>query len=61
MRDEKLSFNIALVSVKGDKLSLYSRLREMGLENIMVEEEDIKLYPKVRSRLQKEGDLQYFE
>lgn len=61
LHDEKLSFNIALVSVKGDKLSLYTRLREMGLENIMVEEEVIKLYPMVRSRLRKGGDLQYFE
>jgi len=61
LRDEKLSFNIALVSTKRDRQSLYDKLTEMGLGKIMVEEEEITLYPQVRNRLEKEGILQYFE
>ena len=33
----------------------------MNLEKVMVEEEEIKLYPMVRNRLQKEKILHYFE
>jgi uncharacterized Fe-S cluster-containing radical SAM superfamily protein len=61
LRDENLSFNIALVSVKKDKLEFFDRLKEMNLGRIMIEEEEIKLYPQVRSRLKREGILHYFE
>jgi len=60
-RDEKLRFNIALVSMKGDKQELYNRLTEMDLGRIMIEEEEIILYPLVRKRLEKEGILHYFK
>jgi len=33
----------------------------MNLGRIMMEEEEIKLYPLVRKRLEKEKLLQYFE
>jgi len=61
LRDERVGFNIALVSAKNEKKQLFDRLNEMGLGNIMVEEEEIKLYPPVRRRLDKEGLLHYFE
>lgn len=61
LRDKKLSFNIAVVSKKGDKTELFMRLEEMGLGKIMIEEEAIKLYPQVRNRLARESLLQYFE
>lgn len=61
LRDEIMSFNIALVSVRGDKQKLYNILTEMNLGKIMIEEEEIKLYPLVRKRLDDEGILDYFE
>ncbi len=61
LRDEKVSFNIAIVSVRGDKREFFNRLAEMGLEKIMIEEEEIKLYPPVRKRLEKARMLEYFE
>ena len=61
LRDENLKFNIALVSARKGKQELFDRLSEMGLGGIMIEEEEIKLYPLVRKRLEKEGILHYFE
>ena len=61
LRDERVGFNIALVSAKHEEKQLLDRLTEMGLGDIMVEEEEIKLYPPVRKRLDKEGLLHYFE
>ena len=61
LRDERVRFNIALVSARHEKKQLFDRLIEMNLENIMIEEEEIKLYPPVRKRLDKEGLLHYFE
>ncbi len=61
LRDEEVSFNIAIASVRGDKREFFNRLAEMGLERIMVEEEEIKLYPPVRKRLEKAGMIEYFE
>ena len=43
------------------KQELFDRLTEMGLGKIIIEEEEIKLYPLVRKRLEKEGILHYFE
>ncbi|UCD14460.1 MAG: radical SAM protein [Thermoplasmatales archaeon] len=59
--DENLSFNIALVSIRGNKQELFERLKRMNLGGIMIEEEAIKLYPHVRKRLNNEGILHYFE
>lgn len=61
-RENHMSFNIALVSVHQEKKQRFFRqLKDMDLENVMVEEEEIKLYPLVRKRLQKEHLLAYFE
>jgi uncharacterized Fe-S cluster-containing radical SAM superfamily protein len=62
LRDAHMNFNIAIVSTNHEKKQgLFQRLKEMNLENIMVEEEEITLYPMVRTRLQKENLLDYFE
>lgn len=62
LNDRKISFNIALVSAgKEKKQHLFQKLEEMGLDKIMIEEEEIKLYPMVRKRLQNEGLLKVFE
>lgn len=61
LRDKGLSFNIAVVSIKGNKLEFYKKLRDMGLGKIMVEEEEIKLYPQVEERLKREGIIDYFK
>ncbi len=60
LKDFKISFNIAFVSIKRDKQDFYNKLKEMNLGEIMLEEEEIKLYPRVRFRLKKEGLLKYF-
>jgi len=61
LKEKNLSFNIAIVSVYIDKKYFFDRLIEMGLEKIMIEEEEIKLYPLVRKRLLDEKLLHYFE
>jgi len=61
LQGEKVSFNIAFVSTRKDKQELFQKLRDMGLDKIMVEEEEINLYPQVKQRLEKEGILAYFE
>ena len=61
LRDSKVSYNIAFVSTRRDRQPFHDRLMEMGLGKIMLEEEEIKLYPQVRNRLQKEGLIKYFE
>jgi uncharacterized Fe-S cluster-containing radical SAM superfamily protein len=60
LRDEKISFNIAVVSVMDNKQKLYQQFIDMGLSKIMIEDEEIKIYPMVRKRLQKQGMLKYF-
>ena len=62
LKEKQMSFNIALVSNNPEKKNHFlKRLIEMNLEKIMIEDEEIKLYPKVRKRLQKEKLLDYFE
>ena len=62
LRDKQMSFNIALVSVnKEKKQHFFQRLEEMDLDKVMIEEEEIKLYPLVRMRLHKNKLLNYFE
>ncbi len=62
LRDSYMNFNIAVVSTNHEKKQgLFQRLKDMNLENIMIEEEEITLYPKVRNRLQKEKLLHYFD
>ncbi len=62
LQENHLSFNIAIVSIDTKKKQcFYRHLKEMDLENVMVEEEEIKLYPLVRKRLQQEQLLHFFE
>lgn len=61
LKDKGLNFNIAVVTLKKDKKELYKKLQEMNLEKIMIEEEEIKLYPQVKKRLKKEALLNYFK
>lgn len=62
LRDYRMSFNIALVSGnRKKKQDLFQRLKEMNLDNAMIEEEEITLYPLVRKRLHDARLLDYFE
>ena len=61
LRNRQMSFNVALVSTKKDRKQFFDKLVEMDLGKIMIEEEEIKLYPLVRKRLSNEGILHYFE
>lgn len=61
LKDEKMSFNIALVTIKNNNQNFYNKLTDMNLEQTMIEKEEIILYPKVRKRLEREGILSYFE
>jgi uncharacterized Fe-S cluster-containing radical SAM superfamily protein len=61
LKEKGLNFNIAVVTLKKDKKDLYEKLQKMNLEKIMIEEEEIKLYPQVKKRLKKEGLLNYFK
>ena len=60
LRDKKMSFNIAIVSVKKDKKQFLDKLVEIGLEKIMIEDEEITLYPLVKKRLKDEKLLHFF-
>jgi uncharacterized Fe-S cluster-containing radical SAM superfamily protein len=62
LREKQMNFNIAFVSTHQEKKQdFFQRLVEMNLDKVMIEEEEIKLYPMVRKRLQKEKLLHYFE
>lgn len=61
LRDKGLNFNIAIVSLKNNKKEIYEKLKKMGLDKIMIEEEEIKLYPQVQMRLKKDGIINYFK
>jgi uncharacterized Fe-S cluster-containing radical SAM superfamily protein len=61
LRDEQMNFNIALVSLLNEKQQLLFQLEKRGLDHMMIEKEEIVLYPQVRKRLQKEGLLRYFQ
>jgi hypothetical protein len=57
-----MNFNIALVSVHPEKKQrLFQRLKEIDLDKVMIEEEEITLYPMVKKRLQQEQLLHFFE
>ena len=61
LRDYKMSFNIALVSIGGETDRLYQQLQDMNLGHILLEKEDIILYPPVKKRLREEGLLSFFQ
>jgi uncharacterized Fe-S cluster-containing radical SAM superfamily protein len=58
--DKKMRFNIAVVTIKKDKKQLLDKLTGMGLEKILIEDEEITLYPLVKKRLEEEKLLHYF-
>lgn len=61
LKEKQMKFNIAVVSTNQEKKQqLFHRLSEMDMDDVMVEEEDIKLYPLVRKRLREENLLHYF-
>ena len=61
LKDNNMSFNIALVSIKKNNQVFFDQLIDRDLGRQMIEVEEIILYPKVRKRLEKEGILSYFE
>ncbi len=62
LKDYHMNFNIALVSGnRQKKQGFFQRLKEMNLDDVMVEEEEITLYPLVRKRLDEARLLDYFE
>lgn len=61
LKQAQVRFNIAVASPKKDKQELYQRLQHMGLGDIMVEEEQIRLYPQVKKHLEKQGLLSLFK
>lgn len=60
LKQNQVSFNVAVASPNREKHSLYHQLQKMGLGNIMVEEEQIKLYPHVKKRLKEKELLHLF-
>ena len=60
LRDNKMSFNIAIVTVKKDKKQLLDKLIDMGFGKIMIEDEELTLYPLVKKRLEEEKLLHFF-
>lgn len=60
LRDEKMKFNIAFISIKSNKDELLNKLKEMNLSRIMIEQEDIILYPNVKKRLEDKGVISYY-
>jgi uncharacterized Fe-S cluster-containing radical SAM superfamily protein len=61
LKDKKMNFNIAFVSVKKDKKQFLDKLNEIGLGKILIEDEEITLYPQVKKRLEDEKLLHYFD
>jgi len=62
LQENNMSFNIALVSTHPEKKQrFFQQLKEMNLDSVMIEEEEIQLYPLVKKRLQDEQLLHYFE
>ena len=61
LKELKTSYNIALVSLSKNKSKLYKILDNLGIDSLMLEEEEIKLYPQVRNRLSREGLINYFK
>ena len=58
--DKKMNFNIAIVTVKKEKKQFLDKLNEIGLGKILIEDEEITLYPQVKKRLEDEKLLHYF-
>jgi len=61
LRDSNISYNVALVTTKSNIEVFRDRLTDVGLGKVMLELEDIKLYPQVKNILEKEGLIKYFE
>jgi hypothetical protein len=50
-----------MISGKENKDGLYVLLENIGLGSVMIEDEEITLYPQVRKQLEKKGMLHYFD
>jgi uncharacterized Fe-S cluster-containing radical SAM superfamily protein len=61
LMDKKMNFNIAIITVKKDKKQFLDKLNDMGLGKILIEDEEITLYPQVKKRLEDEKLLHYFD
>jgi uncharacterized Fe-S cluster-containing radical SAM superfamily protein len=62
LQEYQMNFNIALVSTNlVKKQDFFKRLEDLGLGSVMLEEEEIQLYPLVKKRLLQEQLLHYFE
>jgi uncharacterized Fe-S cluster-containing radical SAM superfamily protein len=61
LKDENMSYNIAIVTIKKNNQDFLNQLVDRNFGRTMIEVEEIILYPKVRNRLEKEGILSYFE
>jgi uncharacterized Fe-S cluster-containing radical SAM superfamily protein len=62
LQEYQMNFNIALVSANlVKKQDFFKRLEDLGLGSVMLEEEEIQLYPLVKKRLLQEQLLHYFE
>ncbi len=61
LADEHLPFHLALVSGKNDNSFIQSYLHEHDLDHLMIEKEEIKLYPQVKKRLLHENLIDYFK
>ncbi|RLF41339.1 MAG: molybdenum cofactor biosynthesis protein MoaA [Thermoplasmata archaeon] len=58
--DQNISFHISIVTLSDNRQEFYHELQKMGLGEIMLEEEIIHLYPKVRQRLYRRRILDRF-
>jgi uncharacterized Fe-S cluster-containing radical SAM superfamily protein len=60
LKEYQISFNPAVVSIRGDTNPLLQRLHELGLDEMQIEWEHITLYPPVQKRLKQTGMLEFF-
>jgi uncharacterized Fe-S cluster-containing radical SAM superfamily protein len=61
LRDNNISFSIALVSVQPNQQRIFDELARLHLDKKKIEVEEIVLYPQVKKRLKQEGILHFFE
>lgn len=60
LRKHGISFHVAVVSLKHDLSFLVDFLSSIDCDDIMLEQEEIVLYPAVKKRLEKMGLLSHF-
>ncbi|RLF29405.1 MAG: molybdenum cofactor biosynthesis protein MoaA [Thermoplasmata archaeon] len=60
LRDFDVSFHASIVSVAIKKQEILGMFQKMGLDDVYIEWERIRMYPPTRSRLRKMGMLKHF-